>query len=101
MSLHPVVFIFTADNALASGAIQILVITADPVDEAGIAYFPIFSYEAQLAIAKNHCLVEKSRIDPEDLAKEVVITYPVDQNRLDLFTGFLQPAGVEPRRCGR
>ena len=31
--------------ALARGDLD-LVITADPVDEAGIAYFPIFGYEA-------------------------------------------------------
>ena len=58
-----------------------------------------FSYEAQLAIAKNHSLVEKPWIEPEDLANEVVITYPVDQNRLDLFTGFCIPPVWNPRRC--
>lgn len=90
-------FHFAPLPALARGDLD-LVITADPVDEAGIAYFPIFSYEAQLAIAKNHPLVDKPWAEPEDLANEVVITYPVDQDRLDLFTGFLQPAGVAPER---
>ena len=90
-------FHFAPLPALARGDLD-LVITADPVDETGIAYFPIFSYEAQLAIAKNHPLVDKPWAEPEDLADEVVITYPVDRSRLDLFTGFLQPAGVEPER---
>ena len=75
-----------------------LVITADPLDEPGITYFPIFSYEAQLAVAKNHPLVEKTWVEPKDLADEIVITYPVDRERLDLFSGFLEPAGVEPAR---
>jgi LysR family transcriptional regulator for metE and metH len=90
-------FHFAPLPALARGDLD-LVITADPVNETGIAYFPIFSYEAQLAIAKNHPLVDKPWAEPEDLADEVVITYPVDRSRLDLFTGFLQPAGVEPER---
>jgi LysR family transcriptional regulator for metE and metH len=74
------------------------VITADPLDEPGITYFPIFSYEAQLAVAKKHPLVDKPWVEPKDLADEVVITYPVDRERLDLFSGFLEPAGVEPAR---
>ncbi len=90
-------FHFAPLPALARGDLD-LVITADPVDEVGIHYFPLFSYEAQLAVSKNHPLVDKPWAEPGDLADQVVITYPVDQDRLDLFTGFLRPAGVEPER---
>ena len=90
-------FHFAPFPALARGDLD-LVITADPLDEPGITYFPIFSYEAQLAVAKNHPLVEKPWVEPKDLADEIVITYPVDRERLDLFSGFLEPAGVEPAR---
>ena len=90
-------FHFAPFPALARGDLD-LVITADPLDEPGITYFPIFSYEAQLAVAKNHALVEKPWAEPNDLADEIVITYPVDRERLDLFSGFLEPAGVEPAR---
>jgi LysR family transcriptional regulator for metE and metH len=90
-------FHFAPFPALARGDLD-LVITADPLDEPGITYFPIFSYEAQLAVAKRHPLVEKPWAEPRDLADEVVITYPVDRERLDLFSGFLEPAGVEPAR---
>ena len=90
-------FHFASFPALARGDLD-LVITADPLDEPGITYFPIFSYEAQLAVAKNHPLVEKPWVEPKDLADEIVITYPVDRERLDLFSGFLEPAGVEPAR---
>jgi LysR family transcriptional regulator for metE and metH len=75
-----------------------LVITADPVDEPGIHYFPLFSYKAKLAVDKNHDLVTKEWLEPEDLAGETIISYPVDRDRLDLFTSFLDPAGVEPAR---
>ena len=90
-------FHFAPFPALARGDLD-LVITADPLDEPGITYFPIFSYEAQLAVAKRHPLVKKPWAEPRDLADEVVITYPVDRERLDLFSGFLEPAGVEPAR---
>ncbi len=43
-------------------------------------------------------LVRKPWIEPNDLAEEVVISYPVDRDRLDLFTSFLDLAGVEPKR---
>jgi LysR family transcriptional regulator for metE and metH len=90
-------FHFAPLPALARGDLD-LVITADPVDEPGIHYFPLFSYEAQLAVSKTHSLVDKAWAEPTDLADQVVITYPVDQDRLDLFTGFLRPAGIEPER---
>jgi LysR family transcriptional regulator for metE and metH len=90
-------FHFAPFPALARGDLD-LVITADPLNEPGISYSPIFSYEAQLAVAKKHPLVEKPWAEPRDLADEVVITYPVDRERLDLFSGFLEPAGVEPVR---
>ena len=90
-------FHFAPLPALARGDLD-LVITADPVDEPGIHYFPLFSYEAQLAVSKTHSLVDKAWTEPADLADQVVITYPVDQDRLDLFTGFLRPTGIEPER---
>ena len=90
-------FHFAPFPALARGDLD-LVITADPLDEPGITYLPIFSYEAQLAVAKKHPLVDKPWVEPRDIADEVVITYPVDRGRLDLFSGFLEPAGVEPAR---
>ena len=89
-------FHFAPLPALGRGDLD-LVITADPVDEPGVHYFPLFSYEAQLAIAKDHVLIGRQWIEPEDLADEVVITYPVDRARLDLFTSFLDPQGVEPQ----
>src|SRR5690606_30064528 len=33
---------------------------------------------------------------PDQLADQVLITYPVERQRLDIFTAFLDPADVEP-----
>ncbi len=90
-------FHFAPLPALSRGDLD-LVITADPSEDAGVHYFPLFSYEAQLAIAKDHVLLGKEWVEPEDLKDEVLISYPVDRSRLDVFTSFLDLAGVEPKR---
>ncbi|MEX0943689.1 MAG: LysR family transcriptional regulator [Pseudomonadales bacterium] len=81
--------------ALVRGDLD-LVITSDPIDLAGVEYVPLFRYEAMLAVNKQHPLASKSIIEPEDLADQMLIIYPVDHDRLDIFTRFLEPADVEP-----
>ena len=53
--------------------------------------------ELVLAVAKTHPLARKKRIEPEDLAGETLITYPVSRERLDIYTRFLVPAHAMPR----
>jgi LysR family transcriptional regulator for metE and metH len=89
-------FTFHPLPALSRGDLD-LVITSDPEPRTGIMYVPLFSYESLLAVSKRHRLASKKYILPTDLEQETVITYPVDQNRLDLFTRFLEPAGAEPK----
>lgn len=74
-----------------------LVITADPLPLAGIHYEPLFRYEGLLAVAKQHRLTGRHYVEPADLADEALITYPIEHSRLDVFTQFLDPAGVTPR----
>ncbi|MGM0639541.1 MAG: LysR substrate-binding domain-containing protein, partial [Pseudomonadota bacterium] len=74
-----------------------LVITADPQPLAGIHYEPLFRYEGLLAVARQHRLAGKAFVTPEALAEEILITYPVEHSRLDVFTQFLDPAGVRPK----
>lgn len=88
-------FSFLPLPALARGDLD-LVITSDPEPRNGITYIPLFSYESMLALSKQHRLVARKFIQPEDLASETLITYPIDHSRLDVFTRFLDPADVEP-----
>ena len=90
-------FHFAPLPALGRGDLD-LVITADPIDDPGLAYLPLFSYEAQLAVARDHRLAGREFVEPEDLTGETLISYPVDRERLDIFKNFLDPAGVEPAR---
>ena len=73
-----------------------LVISSDPEDVAGVTYQPLFDYSPTLVVPADHPLVAKGHADPADLAGEVLITYPMDRARLDVFSQFLTPAGVEP-----
>ncbi|QLF94788.1 LysR family transcriptional regulator [Pseudomonas sp. ABC1] len=88
-------FSFAPLPALARGDLD-LVVTSDPIELSGITYVPLFTYEAMLAIANQHPLAEQPYVRPEDLASETLITYPVERDRLDIFTRFLEPADVEP-----
>lgn len=88
-------FSFQPLPALARGDLD-LVITSDPEERSGIVYIPLFTYESCLAISKQHRLMARRYVHPEDLVQETLITYPVDHNRLDIFNHFLDDAGVEP-----
>ncbi len=92
---------FDALPALLAGEVD-LVVTSDPSAHRSLCFEPLFGYEALLAMAPDHPLAGRTRIRPQHLAGETLITYPVARERLDVFTRFLQPAGVEPadlRQC--
>lgn len=81
--------------ALTKGELD-LVITSDPQEIPGLSYVPLFTYEAVLAISNQHSLGSRYFIEPSDLTSETLICYPVERERLDIFSRFLDPAGVEP-----
>ena len=90
-------FSFEPIPALSRGDLD-LVITSDPLDLPGLKYIPLFKYESMLAIPLNHIFRSQSHVLPSDLTNQVLITYPVDRNRLDIFTRFLDLDGIEPER---
>lgn len=90
-------FQFGGLAALLGHEIDILV-TPDPIARPGLEYTPVFDYELVLAVAASHPLSERTRVTPDDLAGETLVTYPVSRERLDIYTQFLVPAGALPRR---
>lgn len=88
-------FSFEPIPALARGRVD-LVITSDPQDLPDIVYEPLFRYEALLTMANDHPLTGRKYIEPRDLKDQILITYPVEHRRLDIYSRFLDPAGVEP-----
>ncbi|THB62867.1 MAG: LysR family transcriptional regulator [Gammaproteobacteria bacterium] len=89
-------FAFDPFPALLDGKLD-LVVSSDPVDIDGIAFLPLFDFKMQLAVPLGHKFIEKGFVVPEDLEDETLITYPVDRERLDIYRGFLDPAGVTPK----
>jgi LysR family transcriptional regulator, regulator for metE and metH len=90
-------FQFGGIGALFGFDIDVLV-TPDPLKKDGLRFVPVFDYEQVLAVADGHRLASASYITPEELTSEVLITYPVETDRLDIYTQFLSPANVIPRR---
>ena len=89
-------FQFGGIGALLAHEIDVLV-TPDPVYKTGLRFEPVFDYEQVLVVPRRHALADKPFVLPEDLADEVLITYPVEPERLDIYNQFLLPAGCLPR----
>ena len=88
---------FGALPALAREEVD-LVISSAPEDVPGVIYQPLFDYAPTLVVPAGHPLTIKGYADPRDLADETLITYPMERARLDVFSQFLTPAGIEPAR---
>lgn len=90
-------FQFGGIGALFTYEIDLLV-TPDPVRKPGLHFEPVFDYEQVLLVSANHALAGQALAKPEQLVSETLITYPVSIERLDIYTQFLMPAGITPRR---
>jgi LysR family transcriptional regulator, regulator for metE and metH len=90
-------FQFGGIGALFGYEIDLLV-TPDPLYKPGLRFEPVFDYEQVLVVAHDHPLAGVAWVKPKQLTDEVLITYPVDIERLDIYNQFLMPAGITPRR---
>ena len=90
-------FQFGGIGALFGYEIDLLV-TPDPLFKPGLKFEPVFDYEQVLVVAKDHPLASVAYVKPQQLTREVLISYPVDIERLDIYSQFLLPAGITPRR---
>ncbi len=82
---------------LMDGVLDV-VLTPDRRELPGLVWNRLFDYEMRLVVAAGHPLAERAFVTAEDLARETLLTYPVERGRLDVFSRFLWPAGVEPAR---
>lgn len=90
-------FQFGGIGALFGYEIDLLV-TPDPLYKPGLHFEPVFDYEQVLVVAGGHPFAQQAHVKPAQLASETLITYPVSPERLDVYTQFLAPAGIAPRR---
>jgi len=90
-------FQFGGIGALFGYEIDLLV-TPDPLYKPGLHFEPVFDYEQVLVVGRSHPLAKEKYVEPAQLGGEVLITYPVELDRLDIYNQFLQPAGISPKR---
>lgn len=90
-------FQFGGIGALQGFEIDLL-ITPDPIYEPALTFLPVFDYELVLVVGADHPLAGADHAAPEDLRDEVLVTYPVEPDRLDVYSQFLHPAGRRPKQ---
>ena len=90
-------FQFGGIGALFAHEIDLLV-TPDPLFRPGLRFEPVFDYEQVLVVSRKHPLAQATYVKPKQLADQVLITYPVSIDRLDIYAQFLVPAGIRPAR---
>lgn len=90
-------FQFGGIGALFGYEIDMLV-TPDPLYKTGLHFEPVFDYEQVLVVGLRHPLRDAAFVQPRQLSDETLITYPVAVDRLDIYTQFLTPAGISPKR---
>lgn len=90
-------FQFGGIGALFAHEIDMLV-TPDPLGKRGLRFVPVFDYEQVLVVGKDHPFAGQPFVLPNQLSDEVLITYPVEVERLDIYNQFLTPANCRPKR---
>lgn len=90
-------FQFGGIGALMDHEIDMLV-TPDPLRRQGLQFKPVFDYEQVLVVSKQHAFADRAYVVPTELEAETLITYPVEIERLDVYSQFLLPAGAVPKR---
>ena len=73
------------------------VLSTDRTPDPEVAHNALFRYEIVLLASSDHPLATRESVEPNELADQAFVTNPVELTRLDFYTRFLRPAGVEPR----
>ena len=71
-------------------------IVGEPDANDPVVYSPLFRYEMLALLSKQHPLTERSYLEAEDFAQEVLISYPIPDDMLDIMRQVLIPANVTP-----
>ncbi|WP_415774705.1 LysR substrate-binding domain-containing protein [Paraburkholderia sp. J11-2] len=67
-------------------------------DEHRVDFHPLFCFRLVALVANDHPLAQKDYLDAEDFQNETLITYPVEDDALDVVRLLLRPQGITPAR---
>lgn len=75
------------------------VLSTDRTPDPEVHHSALFRYEIVLLLSSDHPLTlgNRASVEPRELFEQAFVTYPVELTRLDFYTRFLRPAGVEPQ----
>lgn len=75
-----------------------VVIGSENLPQQGIVHFPLFRFEILAVLPLGHPLADKKTLSAADFTQDILITYPVPEERIDLIRQVLLPAGVSWQR---
>jgi len=75
-----------------------LVIVSHTQKRDGVTFHPLFAYDVQALVSRHHPLARKPYVTARDFKNEMLVTYPIPDDRLDLVREVLQPAKIDPQR---
>jgi len=87
---HPV-------NALMAGRVDIAVMY-DPPESDKLRVIPLFDDDMLVVMSPDHRLAAQAFVCPEDFGDEHLVMYTASTSDSMLFTRYLDPAGVTPRK---
>ncbi|CAL4041940.1 HTH-type transcriptional regulator MetR [Buchnera aphidicola (Phyllaphis fagi)] len=87
--------IFDPQIALKKEKLDI-VLTSDILLNNQLIYLPLFNFEIKLVLSPNHILAKKKKIIPKNLKSEILMIYPVQYERLDIWKLFFKSSGILP-----
>ncbi len=75
-----------------------IVIGGLPQKNMQLPYLPLFKFEIMAVLPNDHRLARKAKLDAKDFADETLITYPVEESRIDVIQQLLAPANIQYQR---
>lgn len=83
---------------IEQGQADFVVIHDAPAPRPGVVVEKLFTYENLAIVSPRHPLAGKAYLTSQDFVDETLISYPVDDEMLDVMKHFLLPAGIRPKR---
>lgn len=90
-------FSFKGLDALQNFEVDML-LTPDAINIAGVKFYPVFDYEQVLVVSSSHPFAHLNWIEAKMMSTQSLITYPIENDRLDIFRDFMTPANIKPQR---
>lgn len=87
---------FNGLRALENHEIDVLV-SPDAVHRPDLKFYPVFDYEQVLVVGPDHPWVGLDYVDAVAMQDQVLLSYPILSERLDVYKDFMTPAKIVPK----